>query len=670
MSQKAKNWKDKKPKAEIVTREYTIHLHKLLHNVSYKRRAPKAIKVIKHFTNREMGTKDVRVDPEVNKFIWSKGIKNVPFRIRVRLERQINEDEEAKERLYTRFDIMSNTTYGHYGLVIFILIIGIVVYFAHFLRSRQIQFIHETGIAIIFGLVVGLIINYSSEGSSLQEFVKFQPEVFFLYFLPQIIFESGYNMKRKSFFKNSLSIFLFAFVGTLISTLFISFMLMALVKLDWVKVNLSVRDCLIFGSLVSATDPVSVLAIFKNMGVPMNLFANVFGESIMNDAIAIVLVKTFLKFDQDTFGAGFVFKSIGIFIGVFLGSLSIGIFMGMFTSLMLKHTRIRDAPALETSFLLICAWFSFFLAEEIGLSGIASVVFCGIVDAHYSFNNLSDASKVNSKQFVHILALVSELFIFIYLGLATFSFSHSYEWALIGFMLLFCFAGRALNIYPLSWINNRFKKPQKRLKNKEIFMIYFSGLRGAIAFALSLYTESSSGDTIITTTLMIVFFMVFICGGLTPPLLKLCNFQEKDSKNVDNNELQQNNAPKIKSKSKFLHIDRKYIKPFLTNKTFRSDPLQEFQSNDTDEDLINGNKNDQSSSSISNNELNKEILNSSSLTTNSDIELNTNKKKNETGNEKKNDTDTDNGNEKKNDTDNDEIVESIEDDTTTSSEDD
>ncbi|KAJ3433429.1 60S ribosomal protein L31 [Anaeramoeba flamelloides] len=102
MSQKSKNWKDKKPKAEIVTREYTIHLHKLLHKVSYKRRAPKSIKVIKQFTNREMGTKDVRVDPEVNKFIWSKGIKNVPFRIRVRLERQINEDEEAKERLYTR----------------------------------------------------------------------------------------------------------------------------------------------------------------------------------------------------------------------------------------------------------------------------------------------------------------------------------------------------------------------------------------------------------------------------------------------------------------------------------------------------------------------------------------------------------------------------------------
>ena len=68
---------------------------------SFKKRAPKAVKVIKAFAEKEMGTPDVRLDTSVNKYLWSKGIKNVPFRIRVRLSRRRNEDEDAKHKLYT-----------------------------------------------------------------------------------------------------------------------------------------------------------------------------------------------------------------------------------------------------------------------------------------------------------------------------------------------------------------------------------------------------------------------------------------------------------------------------------------------------------------------------------------------------------------------------------------
>ena len=89
------------PAAEVITREYTIHLHKYVHGKYFKKRAPSAIKAIKAFALKSMGTSDVRVDPKLNKNLWSKGVKNVPRRIRVRMSRRRNENEDAKTKLYT-----------------------------------------------------------------------------------------------------------------------------------------------------------------------------------------------------------------------------------------------------------------------------------------------------------------------------------------------------------------------------------------------------------------------------------------------------------------------------------------------------------------------------------------------------------------------------------------
>jgi len=87
--------------ADVVAREYTIHLHKRLHGVTFKKRAPKAIKEIKAFATQAMGTTDVRVDPQLNKKVWEQGVKGVPYRLRVRISRRRNDEEGAKEKLYS-----------------------------------------------------------------------------------------------------------------------------------------------------------------------------------------------------------------------------------------------------------------------------------------------------------------------------------------------------------------------------------------------------------------------------------------------------------------------------------------------------------------------------------------------------------------------------------------
>ncbi|KZV64001.1 hypothetical protein PENSPDRAFT_677834 [Peniophora sp. CONT] len=86
---------------DVVTREYTIHLHKHVHGRSFKSRAPTAVKAVVTFAQKAMGTSDVRLDPKLNQALWARGIKNVPHRIRVKLERKRNDDDAADEKLYT-----------------------------------------------------------------------------------------------------------------------------------------------------------------------------------------------------------------------------------------------------------------------------------------------------------------------------------------------------------------------------------------------------------------------------------------------------------------------------------------------------------------------------------------------------------------------------------------
>mmetsp|Transcript_45395 Transcript_45395/g.91587 ORF Transcript_45395/g.91587 Transcript_45395/m.91587 type:complete len:118 (-) Transcript_45395:307-660(-) len=88
-------------KSDLVTREHTIHLAKLLHKQTFKKRAPKAMRAIKAFAEKAMGTSDVRIDTKLNKAIWATGVRKTPTRIRVRLSRKRNEDEESESKLYT-----------------------------------------------------------------------------------------------------------------------------------------------------------------------------------------------------------------------------------------------------------------------------------------------------------------------------------------------------------------------------------------------------------------------------------------------------------------------------------------------------------------------------------------------------------------------------------------
>ncbi|EJK75259.1 hypothetical protein THAOC_03022 [Thalassiosira oceanica] len=95
-------------KPDLVSRDYTIHLSKRTHKTTFKSKTPKAVKEVKKFAEKAMGTKEVRIDTKVNKYLWKQGVRNPPKRIRVRLSRKRNEDEDAKEKLYTLVQLVEN----------------------------------------------------------------------------------------------------------------------------------------------------------------------------------------------------------------------------------------------------------------------------------------------------------------------------------------------------------------------------------------------------------------------------------------------------------------------------------------------------------------------------------------------------------------------------------
>lgn len=398
---------------------------------------------------------------------------------------------------------------------------------AYALRVAEFRYLHESGAAILIGMLVGGVIRFLGELERLQSVVAFNSTLFFLFLLPPIIFEAGYGLSRSTFFHNFYSIMMYAFGGTLIVSFSFGLMvwLFCLTPLVREQASLSLIECLLFGAMVSATDPVTTLAIFSDLRVPKVLYANVFGESVFNDAVAIVLYRTISIFrDEPVAGSTFAIAVIQ-FTVIFVGSIVVGIVFGLGVAIMFRLTEFRRYPNFEVSVLLIAAYTSYLVAEGLGLSGIVAILFAGIVMAQYATLSMSHEANHGSEFVFRILASTSEMFVFVYIGLSVFSLRDQlYDFGLIAVSLVALFFTRILNVVPLTALLNSYRRVFKPVGHEPIsgsilFIMYWAGLRGAIAFSLSLDIDTPGGDYIRSTTLFLVLATIVLIGGTTYPLL-------------------------------------------------------------------------------------------------------------------------------------------------------
>uniref|UniRef100_UPI0037E81A3F sodium/hydrogen exchanger 6-like n=1 Tax=Semicossyphus pulcher TaxID=241346 RepID=UPI0037E81A3F len=515
------------------------------------------------------------------------------------------------------------------NLLIFIMLLTLTILTIWLFKHRRFRFLHETGLAMIYGLLVGVILRFGvhvpqsmsdvilscavnaspatllvnvsgrfyeytlkgevsrGKGHQVQDDemlrkVTFDPEVFFNILLPPIIFHAGYSLKRRHFFRNIGSILAYAFMGTVVSCFVIGLIMYGFVSFMKVVGQLGgdfyFTDCLFFGAIVSATDPVTVLAIFNELKVDVDLYALLFGESVLNDAVAIVLSSSIVAYqpagdNSHSFEAMALLKSFGIFLGVFSGSFALGVATGVMTALVTKFTKLRDFPLLETALFFLMSWSTFLLAEACGFTGVVAVLFCGITQAHYTFNNLSPDSQDRTKQLFELLNFLAENFIFSYMGLTLFSFqSHVFNPLFIIGAFVAVFLGRAANIYPLSFLLNLGRKNKIGSNFQHVMM--FAGLRGAMTFALSIRdTATYARQMMFSTTLLIVFFTVWICGGGTMPMLSFMSIpvgvdSDQDSSSSAVLDGTQRRNTKHESAWPFrmwYNFDHNYLKPLLTH---------------------------------------------------------------------------------------------------------
>ncbi|KAI1318692.1 monovalent cation:H+ antiporter, CPA1 (nhx1) [Mortierella claussenii] len=410
-------------------------------------------------------------------------------------------------------------------LILTVLLIG-AMWTSYYLQVRKITAIHETVISIMTGMIVGFIIRVSP-GRMVQDMVTFKHTYFFNLLLPPIILNSGYEMKQARFFRNLGSILTFAFVGTFISALVVGVLVYFLSLTGLESLQLSFLDSMIFGSVLSATDPVTILAIFNQLKVDPKLYSVIFGESILNDAVSIVMFETLKKYRGEDFHLGNVLHGVSTFFFVFFISLTIGAIIGLIAALALKRTNIHFYPGLESCLIALMAYASYFFSNSIHLSGIVSLLFCGITLKHYAYESMSQRSKRTTKSLFQVLAQLSENFIFIYLGLTLFTETDlDYKPLFILFTFIFICISRYSAVFPLSSLINMISvyvlKRSDTLSRPHQVMLFWAGLRGAVAFALAAGLDGvNEAAALRTTILVVVVLSVIVFGGTTARMLAI-----------------------------------------------------------------------------------------------------------------------------------------------------
>ncbi|KAM4894554.1 sodium/hydrogen exchanger 5 isoform 2-T2 [Sylvia borin] len=450
--------------------------------------------------------------------------------------------------------------------------------------SRKVtSVVPESCLLILLGLGLGGIVLAVAKKAEYQ----LEPNMFFLFLLPPIVLDSGYFMPSRLFFDNIGAILTYAVVGTLWNSFATGTALWGLHRAGLMDpgVEAGLMDFLLFGSLISAVDPVAVLAVFEEVHVNETLFIIVFGESLLNDAVTVVLYKVFNSFVElgpaHIHATDYV-KGVASFFLVSLGGTAVGLLFAFLLALITRFTkRVR---IIEPLFVFLLAYVAYLAAEMVSLSAILAVTFCGICCKKYVEANISQKSRTTVKYTMKTLASSSETIIFMFLGISAVDTSKwTWDTALVLGTLFFILLFRAVGVVLQTYVLNRFRLiPLDRID--QVVMSY-GGLRGAVAFALVILLDREkvkAKDYFVATTIVVVFFTVIVQGLTIKPLVTWLKVKRSDHhKPTLNEELHEHAFDHILAavedivghhgyhywRDKWEQFDKKYLSQLLMRKS-------------------------------------------------------------------------------------------------------
>nr|GLL33109.1 sodium/hydrogen exchanger 3-like isoform X1 [Ipomoea trifida]GMD22104.1 sodium/hydrogen exchanger 2-like [Ipomoea batatas] len=369
------------------------------------------------------------------------------------------------------------------SITLFVSLLCACIVIGHLLEENR--WINESITALVIGVCTGGVILLTSNGAS-SRILEFNEGLFFIYLLPPIIFNAGFQVKKKQFFRNFIIIMMFGAIGA---------------KELFEKIGigyLDLRDYLAIGAIFSATDSVCTLQVLNQDETPL-LYSLVFGEGVVNDATSVVGLLSAYLIKKICFG---------------------------------RHSTDR-----EIALMILLAYLSYMLAELFDLSGILTVFFCGIVMSHYTWHNVTASSQVTTRHAFATLSFIAEIFIFLYVGMDAldmekWNFVKSNPGKYIGVsavLLGLVLVGRACFVFLLSLLSNCTKRTMTdRINFKQQVIIWWAGLmRGSVSMALAYnqftrfgHTQQPANAITITCTITVVLFSTVVFGLLTKPLVR------------------------------------------------------------------------------------------------------------------------------------------------------
>ncbi|XP_060639304.2 sodium/hydrogen exchanger 3 isoform X2 [Anolis sagrei] len=422
-----------------------------------------------------------------------------------------------------------------YIIALWILVASVAKIFFH-LSHKVTTVVPESVLLIILGLLLGGIVLAADHIASFT----LTPNVFFFYLLPPIVLDAGYFMPNRLFFGNLGTILLYAVVGTIWNAATTGLSLYG-VYLSGIMGELQSGwlDFLLFGSLIAAVDPVAVLAVFEEVHVNDVLFIIVFGESLLNDAVTVVLYNVFDSFvsiGAENITAGDCIKGIVSFFVVSIGGTLIGVIFALLLSFITRFT--KHVRIIEPGFVFVVSYLSYLTAEMLSLSAILAITFCGICCQKYVKANISEQSATTVRYTMKMLASGAETIIFMFLGISAVDPSiWTWNTAFILLTLVFIFVYRAIGVILQTWVLNHFRMVQLGIIDQVVMS--YGGLRGAVAFALVVLLDGhkvKDRNLFVSTTIIVVFFTVIIQGLTIKPLVQWLKVKRSEHREPKLNE--------------------------------------------------------------------------------------------------------------------------------------
>ena len=381
-------------------------------------------------------------------------------------------------------------------------------------------------------VLVGIALSFRT-----SQPINLTSDIILFFFLPPLLFEAAFHLDLRQLQRDTPTIALLAIVGVLLSTLIVGGIIS-------VGTGLPLGIALVFGSMIAATDPVSVVAIFRKLGAPKRLEVLLEGESLFNDGTAIVLFG--LALEALLIGEFNIIDGLLSFILVSGGGIVVGLGLGWVVSRMIAMV---DDHLIETTLTTVLAFGAYLVAEQLHVSGVLAVVAAGLVTGSIGERGMSPTTRIVVFNFWEYVTFLVNSAVFLLIGLQM-EVSALWESRVLGLWAIFAvLVARAISIYGLTYFG-------RSIPSRWRHVLFWGGLRGAIALALALSLPAAMGEHRNTLTLMtfsVVLFTLLFQGITMEGLLNKLGLITISDAQI---EYQRRHARAIAARSGHEHVER------------------------------------------------------------------------------------------------------------------